>query len=502
MRRFFFQFFRVCSSPLHVVYRQPSSVRGLLLSYFIVSTVYSLGIQLYGPFLRSLVVCGAPAPPAAAAWSGSATCGDAAHVLAQAQAQEGELVSMKLVVHAAAGPVLGSLADRAGRKPTLLFSLCGFTVALILFFLMSVHSALHSFNLVVFCFFIEGATNAFDVVYMSMIADLTPLTDRAAAFTAYFLCGALGTMLAQLASVGILRLRLASYGGVWFALSAVLALDALFVWLFVPETLALPSATAAKDDESPTLPLAPGASCDDAAADAAPSALAAVPSTACEVAAAPLRLLGSEPFLRWWLASVICTGLAAGLSGIFASFSIAVYGWRPGDLQAWTWFSQLLRTSSISLLSPFANRCPPPAVLLLQVVATGAASIVQIFAPFSPWLLLGPLYFNDALAFTAPASAAFLSAQFGAEKQAKVNAVQHLCSNLSTSMSFALFSSPVLFRPEARGAEASRPFYLAAMLLLTSAALRARLVLPHLRTSSRRLVGLLLPETELGGGKL
>ena len=31
--------------------------------------------------------------------------------------QEGELVSMKLIVHAASGPLLGSMADRYGRRP-------------------------------------------------------------------------------------------------------------------------------------------------------------------------------------------------------------------------------------------------------------------------------------------------------------------------------------------------------------------------------------------------
>ena len=85
-------------------------------------------------------------------------------------------------------------------------------------------------------------------------------------------------------------------------------------------------------------------------------------------------------------------------------------------------------------------------------------SLLQVFSPFSPAMLLGPGYVMDSLAFAAPADAAFLSLQFDGEKQARVNAVIHLFSNLSTSISIALFSSPMLFQPEARQSAAIRPF--------------------------------------------
>ena len=41
-------------------------------------------------------------------------------VLSVAQAREGRLVAMKLLVHAFAGPVLALLADSIGRRPVLL----------------------------------------------------------------------------------------------------------------------------------------------------------------------------------------------------------------------------------------------------------------------------------------------------------------------------------------------------------------------------------------------
>jgi len=43
-----------------------------------------------------------------------------AQVLSVAQAREGRLVAMKLLVHAFAGPVLALLADSIGRRPVLL----------------------------------------------------------------------------------------------------------------------------------------------------------------------------------------------------------------------------------------------------------------------------------------------------------------------------------------------------------------------------------------------
>mmetsp|Transcript_101373 Transcript_101373/g.322025 ORF Transcript_101373/g.322025 Transcript_101373/m.322025 type:complete len:482 (-) Transcript_101373:128-1573(-) len=449
-------------APYSQVFARAPGLWNLLLSYVIISVVYSLGIQLYGPFLRSMVECETPALPGAR-FSGSAHCGDAERVLAVAQAQEGGLVSMKLAVHAAAGPCLGALADRAGRRPVLLASLGGYTVAFLLLLAVSVRRTWHSHRVMSVVFLIEGATNAFDVVYMSMIADMTSPADRATAFAAYLACSAGGQVAAQLLAVGILRLCLESYACVWLILSAVLAVDVLFARCLVAETLASPShGGLSRKMGSPS------------------------PPAALQVVLDPVRLVLRAPFLRLWLLSVLLANLAAGLSSVQASFSIAVYGWGPGDLQAYTWFGQLLRAGSLSCVSPYANRVgSPPAIVLVQVLLTVVASLVQVFAPFSPTALLGPGYAMDALAFTSSANAAFLSSQFGAEQQAKVHAVQHLCSNLGTSLSIALFSSPLLFRPELRGRAAMRPFLLAFLLGLAGGMVKARLAAAHLGLPAR-----------------
>lgn len=455
-------------SPIQQVLTRVPGLRSLLASYLIVSVVYSLGIQLYGPFLRSLVECEHPPLPEGR-FSGSAHCGDADYVLAVAQAREGSLVSMKLVVHAIAGPFLGSLADRLGRRPVLLMGVSGYAIAFLLLFMVDAGLTGPGHRLVTLCFLIEGATNAFDVVYMSMIADMTPSgdarteADRSTAFSAYFICNAGGQVVAQLLSVWLLRKRLESYAAVWVVLFFALVVDVLFVWCYLPETLALP----------------------DGKEGASKAAL-----TVLSIIKGPFQLVSSEPFLRMWLLSVILTNLAAGLPAVLASFSIAVYGWSPGDLQACTWFSILLRVGSIGLLSPHAHKMgSSAAIVLFQIFMTVVANLIQVLAPFSPAALLGPGYVVDTMAFANPANAAFLSTKFGGGKQAGVNSVQHLCSNLSTSVSIAIFSSPLVFRPGVQRSSATRPFVLAFLLSLAGGVVKARLAASYLGTFSGYCAG-------------
>mmetsp|Transcript_83445 Transcript_83445/g.131417 ORF Transcript_83445/g.131417 Transcript_83445/m.131417 type:complete len:466 (+) Transcript_83445:92-1489(+) len=429
-----------------------AEIRPILFSYFVVSIIYTLGIQLYGPFLRTMVSC--ETPVAAGDFTGSAFCGDAAYVLSTAQAQEGALVSMKLVVHACAGPFLGSLADRLGRKPMLLMSIGGFALAFFLFFVAAASIQHRSFAIVAVCFFIEGATNAFNVVYMSMLADVSYVTDRASAFAAYQMTGAASQVLAQLISVSILRTRLTTYTQVWLVQCAVLVFDVLFVWYATRETL-----TQLHDQKEQK-----------------------IKNLTLDIIKGPFELLRSERFLWIWLLSVMIMNLGNGLSGVLASFTIAVYGWRPGDYQALAWMSKCLQTGSLAMLSPLVNSRWRPATIALFSVATSiAGSFVQVFSPLSPSLLFGPGYIMDLLSFTAPADAAFLSLQFDAEKQARVNAVQHFCLNISASISIALFSSPALFKPEANMQTAMRPFVLTFVLASIGGATKAFLIRPHLR---------------------
>merc|ERR1712176_542716 len=95
--------------------------------------------------------------------------------------------------------------------------------------------------------------------------------------------------------------------------------------------------------------------------------------------------------------------------------------------------------------------------------------------------LLWPVYMEVALAFTQPSQDAFLNSKFPAEKRATVMAVQHFCSNMCTSLSMAVFSSPSLFTAEAHGWEAARPFLVASGFTLAGGLLKATLISKDLR---------------------
>ena len=148
---------------------------------------FTLAVQLYGPFLRSMVECTEQVKPGAK-FSGSTHCGNSHYVLSAAQAQEGRLVAMKLLVHAFAGPLLALLADSMGRRPSLLLGLTGFLTAFLLFALVAFLPSLHgSSSAISLCFFLEGATSAFDVVFLSMLADTAKSpAARVTSFSLYY----------------------------------------------------------------------------------------------------------------------------------------------------------------------------------------------------------------------------------------------------------------------------------------------------------------------------
>ena len=156
--------------------------------------------------------------------------------------------------------------------------------------------------------------------------------------------------------------------------------------------------------------------------------------------------------------AVLFKSLASGLSSINASFTLAVYGWRPGDWQAWTWPCEVISMSSLGILGPWAGRKRPESVIALTAVVSVALHVVQMLAPFHALALIGPHLMAGVLAFARPVSAAYLSGRFPASQQAKVQAIAHLSHNCGVSLSVAIFSSPQLFRPHSRGWDAARPF--------------------------------------------
>ena len=172
-----------------------------------------------------------------------------------------------------------------------------------------------------------------------------------------------------------------------------------------------------------------------------------------------MQFLVSSRFLQIWLVAVLFKSLASGLSSINASFTLAAYGWKPGDWQAWTWPCEVISMSSLSIGGPWAARKKPESVITVTAVLSIAAHAVQVLAPFNSSALIGPHLMAGVLALQRPVSAAYLSGRFPASQQAKVQAIAHLSHNCGVSMSVAIFSSPQLFRPHERGWAAARPFW-------------------------------------------
>jgi len=310
-----------------------------------------------------------------------------------------------------------------------------------------------SFSVLVLCFILEGATNAFGVVYKSMLADSAPSGGQAGAFTAYEICGAVGMMLSQLASVAILRMELLSYAAVWLVLSGVVLADVLYVMVATEETLIRkPPAASARETISAVL-------------------------------VAPFSLVANNGFLSQWLLSGAMTTLAAGQSAILATFTIAVYNWPPGTFQGFTWFKNLLRAGSLALVGPLAKELPSSLIVLADAGFSVLTQLPRMAAPFSPAFLLGSLYAADTLSFTQPSLDAYITSKFPPEKRGTVMAMQHFCSNISTSLSVALFSSHMLFNPSARGWQATWPFVVAFVMILQGVVLRLVVIRPDVRKS-------------------
>eukprot|EP00927_Polykrikos_kofoidii_P005042 TRINITY_DN11_c2_g1_i2.p1 TRINITY_DN11_c2_g1~~TRINITY_DN11_c2_g1_i2.p1 ORF type:complete len:409 (+),score=59.30 TRINITY_DN11_c2_g1_i2:377-1603(+) len=368
---------------------------------------------------------------------------------------------MKLLVHGIASPVLAAVADAVGRKPVLMLGLFGFAVAFSLMSVVALLPAMHqTTSIVSFGFFLQGALGAFEVTLLSMLADMTPDSDsRSSAFSAYFAVSALSEASAQLAAVAILRQRLTSYVFTWFLLAVSFVLQLMRVSFKVQETLVRSG-----------LEMSPGSSW------FAPFVFkTSVTSSAKAIASASnltLRLLAENPFFRVWLCTCWLYAFSSGLSSIEASFTLVAYEWGPGDLQACLWPSRILQFMSLTVLSPLVTRYQPVRVAACVTVVGCIASLLSVFAPFAPTALVLSNLMYSSLAFGRPVTEAFLSSLFSAGNQAKMQALTHLCNNVGSSMSMAMFSSPLIFRPEVRGWAASRPFAIAALMQWVGGALR------------------------------
>ncbi|CAJ1446131.1 unnamed protein product [Effrenium voratum] len=138
--------------------------------YFVLGFLNVSSMKLYLPLLRSLVVCDAPVREGL--YSGSLRCGDFAEVISVSLQQEAWLVGVKLLCRMVSGPILGALCDSHGRKPVLLLSVAGFTLASWLIALAVTQDLIPPIAILTFALAVQGLTTAFKLCFNSMIADL------------------------------------------------------------------------------------------------------------------------------------------------------------------------------------------------------------------------------------------------------------------------------------------------------------------------------------------
>lgn len=120
-------------------------------------------------FLRTMVVCDAPPAPPPAPWSGSAECGDAGVVNAQATVVNGVLTGLDNALQALCMPLLGAAADTWGRARVVRVSMWGLVVASALFYgntFMRGSGALFGVGVA-----LQGASSAIAAVGGTIIAD-------------------------------------------------------------------------------------------------------------------------------------------------------------------------------------------------------------------------------------------------------------------------------------------------------------------------------------------
>ena len=232
----------------------------------------------------------------------------------------------------------------------------GFTVAFGLFASVAGLPVVHgSQSVMCMSFIVEGCTSAFDVVFLSILADLAKsTTDRVTCFSILYGMGAFGHAIALWLAAHILRWELQNYTLVWVAMTIAMSCIMMLVLLCIPESL--PSAQAKLRPQKITM------------------------AKIMTGTAVQMRFLISNRFLQIWLSAVLLKSLAAGLGSIYASFTLAAYAWKPGDWQAVTWPFEMISMGSLSLLGPLAARKRPESVISFTSVAGP-----WLYSPNYPW---------------------------------------------------------------------------------------------------------------------
>mmetsp|Transcript_10412 Transcript_10412/g.18728 ORF Transcript_10412/g.18728 Transcript_10412/m.18728 type:complete len:511 (+) Transcript_10412:141-1673(+) len=358
-------------------------------------------------------------------FSGSAYCADRLHVIGEGQHFFSIMLLVKLLFRTAAGPFLGALADKFGRRPLLLFGLAGLEAAILLAVLAAAAgSGPTAVFLIVVSSAVQGVTSIFQALFLAVVADLTKGSevDQPAFFVTLSMCQAVSGTVGFTAAVGLETLNLTNYLPVWCATSVLMVLFLAIVARHWPETLS----TERKNGED----------------DCLHSALAAIKE------AGPLLL---DPFLQYVLlaAVLLCAGIS--VQTITASFTMGVYNWPQGALQLWLMAFGGIGLAAVALAERCISYFGAAHVLVAACALAVFDSCIRILAPLQePWgstFLLTSSMFDALLGPLFPAFNTILARRFDTTEQGKTHALIGGCVNVSTALSSPVYAW--LFNPAA-----------------------------------------------------
>lgn len=447
--------------------RNPLAVSAVLAFVFFVACVDHVQHAAALPFLRSLVACDTPpTPPEAVGWSGSPKCGKLDLVVRDAQRRDGSLLSILLLVHLVAAPLMGALADRRGQRLVLLLSVALHVAADLLMALAAIVVAPIWSNVAIYSAYVLLGSVSKSPSITSLLGSLVAEEERSRVFTLNSLMHAASVVVALPLNWLLLHAHITDYSSVWLALAVAIGLSALP--LAAVASRQPPAADDAVGESGKLLAPPPPAT----------SWLAEVR----DLALGPLALVRKSGFLR-----AFCLGLfffILGIGGslvILSSFCIAILGWPQERLQM---LFIIMVPFALGALA-FGN------YVLFPRVGAGAAWLFAVACAFAsqaallaaPWW---PPAVGVSLAFLGMACLGFPAANtliFEKVEGSEVTQAMALLS-VAASLAFAVAApaASALFDPSARGAAAITPFLAGLALIVVAAAVFVRLLEPWRRS--------------------
>ncbi|CAK8988911.1 unnamed protein product [Durusdinium trenchii] len=411
-------------------------------------------IKLYLPLLRSLVVCDTPVSEEV--YSGSLHCGDRNLVISISLQQEAWLVGLKLLCRMLSGPILGALCDYHGRKPVLMLSISGITVASWLMMLACDLNSIPPMVILSLALGLQGSTTAFNLCFKSMIADVLDGPSRAKGFVVLNHCDVFSRGISLCFVIWIQKIQFMRFDLLCMAAGIL----GLFILAFCHFALEETFNGCGNGDSTPQA-----------------KALAGFGGLRhfLKELQAPYQLLWSSRFLQIRLAQMLLGQLGNGWESIQDSFMISSLGWGPGDWDLFnvpiSSFREVWGMLTSGLMVQWMLQ-PGNSYWYIQMsLSFGSAMlIIQNFAPYSALFLLVPRCFLALCPGDGGADSAFFSSQFPREAQASANGLLIAVDNIVSGFSRWLYAR-FLFDPAARGWQAMLPLSARTVFTLLSNAL-------------------------------